>query len=110
MRDFHVGTSLKSRRGTHRAVVCAAFRNSVHLLVWSVDYFVRVVVTKCICITEMLHGVKTVSGGVLEDVAVPLSKDNYQRRYFFLPLHLIGHHHLHLVFCPSFILIVAGVW
>ena len=43
------------------------------------------------CITEMLHGGKTVSRGVLVDMAIPCYKENYLRRYF-LYLHLSGHH------------------
>jgi hypothetical protein len=87
--------------------VCAAFRSNVHLLLWGVDYFVRAVVTVCLCITVEMHGVKTVSRGVLVDVVVPSHKDNYQR-WCFLYFHLISHH-LHLVVCLLFILIIAGV-
>ena len=51
--------------------MCAAFRSTVHLLLRVVDYIVCVFVAKCICITEVMLGGKTVSRGVLVDVAVP---------------------------------------
>ena len=63
--------------------MCAAFRNSVHLLVWSVDYFVRVVVTNCQCIAIVMYGVKTVSRGVLVDVGDPWSKDKFSGPFLY---------------------------
>jgi len=90
LRDIHLGTVETSRRGTHRAVVCATFRGTFHLLLRD-DDFVRVVVINCLCVTVVMHGCKTVSRGVLVDVAVPWYKNNYQRRYF-LCFHLTGHH------------------
>ena len=58
------------RRGTHRAAVCATFRCTIHLLLWDVGYFVRVVVTNCLCVCIVIQGGKAVSR-VLLDMAFP---------------------------------------
>lgn len=92
LRGFHLGTVETSRRGTHHAVVCATFRGTFHFLLRDEDDFVRVVVINRLCVTTVMHGGKTVSRGVLVDVAVPWYVQRQLSASVFLCFHLIGHH------------------